>query len=70
MLLDPVVQSIISLTSSLRDQIVKSLYFITKYTEMFVENMREVFAMQKLHNFFNKNIGIFEKLTSENLTKR
>ena len=43
--------------------------------------MREAFAMQKLLTFFQqiakaslifsaKNIGIFEKLTSENLTKR
>ena len=33
--------------------------------------MREAFAMQKLLTFFSaKNIGIFEELTSENLTKR
>ena len=29
--------------------------FITKYTDIFYEKMREAFA-----NFFNKNIGIFE----------
>ena len=45
--------------------------FITKYTEIFVEKMREAFALQKLLTFFaTKNIGIFEKLTSENLTNR
>ena len=54
--LGPVVQSIVSLTSSLRDQ----LDFITKHTDIFVE---------KFH-FFNKNIGIFEILTFEILTKR
>ena len=28
--------------------------FITKYTDFFVEKIREAFAMQKLHIFFNK----------------
>ena len=33
--------------------------------------MREAFALQKLFTFFQQtNIGIFEKLTSKNLTKR
>ena len=46
--------------------------FITYYTEIFVEKMKDAFAMQKfLTFFFNKNnIGIFQKLSSENLTKR
>ena len=48
--LGPVVQSIISLTSSLRDQLV--FYFITKYTDIFV-------VMQTLLSFFNENIGIY-----------
>ena len=41
--------------------------FITKYTEIFVEKMREALASQI---FFNKNIGISDILTFEILTKR
>ena len=47
---------------------------ITKYTDIFffffVEKMKEAFAMQKLLTFFNKDIGVFEILKFENLTKR
>ena len=32
---------------------------ITKYTDIFVEKMREAFAVQKLTFFQQKNIGIF-----------
>ena len=42
-----------------------------------VEKMREAFAVEKLlycksfsHFFFNKNIGIFQMLTFEIITKR
>ena len=35
----PVIQSIVSLTSSLRGQLVKFFYHLTKYTEFFVEKM-------------------------------
>ena len=35
--------------------------FIIKYTDIFVENMRE--ATAKVLTFFNKNIGTFEILT-------
>ena len=36
----------------------------------FVEKMREVFVMQKLLTFFStKNIGVFQILTNESLTK-
>ena len=36
-----------------------------------LKKMREAFEMQKLLTFFQqKNIGTFEKLISENLTKR
>ena len=36
-----------------------------------LKKMREAIAAQKLLTFFStKNIGIFKKLTSENLTKR
>ena len=38
----PVVQSIVSLTSSLRGQLV---FFITKYTNIFVESMNVYFQM-------------------------
>ena len=68
----PVVQSIVSLTSLLRGQLVKCFTTLLPNTLIFFdEKMREVFALQKLLTFFSaKNIGIFEKLTSENLTKR
>ena len=52
--LGPVVQSIISLTSSFYD-------FITKYTDIFVEKMREVFAIQKLLTFFQQKILAYLK---------
>ena len=57
----PVVQSIVSLTSSLRGQLVK--YFRTlllNTLKFFVEKMREAFALQKLLTLFStKNIGKF-----------
>ena len=38
--------------------------FITKYTGIFVEKMREAFAMQKLLIFITtRNIGVFQMLT-------
>ena len=70
--LDPVVQSIVSLTSSLRGQLVKCLMeFLTKYTDIFVQKNERSFCTAKAsHFFFNKNIGIFEMLTFEILTSR
>ena len=53
----PVVQSILSLTSSLRGKLVK--YFMTLLLNtliFFVEKMREAFALQKLHTFFQQKI--------------
>ena len=53
----PVVQSIISLTSSLRGQLVK--YFTTlllNTLKFVVENMREAFAVQKLLTLFQQKI--------------
>ena len=48
-----VVQSIISLTSSLRGQLVKCLTTLYPTTLIFfVEKMREAFALQKLLTFF------------------
>ena len=43
--------------------------FITKYTDFFLTIERS-FCTAKAHIFSTKNIGLFEKLTSENLTKR
>ena len=52
-----VVQSIVSLTSSLRGQLVKCFTdFITKHTDFFVEKMREAFAMQKASHIFSTKI--------------
>ena len=70
--LGPVVHSIVSLTSSLGGQLVKCFMTLLSNTpKFFVEKMREAFALQKLLTFFQqKNIGIFEILMFEILTKR
>ena len=55
--LGPVVQSIISLTGSLRGQLVK--YFTTlllNTLKFFVEKVREAFALQKLLTLFQQKI--------------
>ena len=66
-----VVQSIVSLTSSLRGQLVKCFTTLLPNTLVFfVEKMGEAFAVQKLLTFSNKNIGISKILTFEILTKR
>ena len=45
--------------------------FIGKYTNIFIDKMREAFTMQKLLTFFStKNIGVFQILTFEILTTR
>ena len=66
-----VVQSIVSLTSSLRGQLVKC--FMTQLPNVlisFVEKIREAFALQKLLTFFSiKNVSIFQVLMFEILTK-
>ena len=50
-----VVVQIVSLTSSIRDQLV--FYdIITKHTEFFAEKMREAFALQKRLTFFSTKI--------------
>ena len=50
--LGPVVQSIISLTSSLRGQLVKHFTTLLLHTLIFfVDKMREAFALQKLFTF-------------------
>ena len=51
----PVVQSIVSLTSSLRGQLVKCFTTLLLITLIFfVEKMRAAFVIQKLLTFFNK----------------
>ena len=62
--LGPVVQSIVSLTSSLRGQQV-FCNFITKHTGIFVEKMRKASYI-----FSTKHIGIFKILMFDVLTKR
>ena len=53
----PVVQSINSLTTSLRGQLVKCFMFILPKTLIFfVEKMRKAFALQKLLTFFQQKI--------------
>ena len=65
--LGPVVQSIVSLMSLLRGQLVKCFTTLKPNTLIFfVEIMREAFAMQKLFTFSTKNIGLFEVLKFEN----
>ena len=56
----------VSLMSLLRDY-----DFITKYTEIFCWKNERSFcnAAKASHIFSTKIIGIFEKLTSENLTE-
>ena len=63
--LGPVVQSIVSLTSSLGGQLVRCFTTLLPNTMIFfVDKMGKSF----LH-FFDKNIGIFEIFTFEILTK-
>ena len=57
----PVIQSIISLTNSLRGQLVKC--FTT------LQQTLLIFFVESFPHFFNKNIGIGPILTCEILTK-
>ena len=53
----PVVQSIVSLTSSLRGQLVKCFTTLSPNTlQFFVDKMKEAFALQKLLRFFQQKI--------------
>ena len=53
----PVVQSIVSFTSSLRGQLVKCFTTLLPNTlNFFLEKMREAFVMQKLLTFFQQKI--------------
>ena len=64
--LGPVVQNIVSLTSSLRGQLVKC--FTTLLTNIFCWKNERSFCTS--HIFSTKNIGIFEILTFEILMTR
>ena len=58
----PVVQSIVSLTSSLRGQLVKCFMTLKTNTLIFfAEKMREAFALQKLLTFFQQKILAYFK---------
>ena len=53
----PVVQSIVSLTSSLRGQLVKCFMTLQpNILKFFVKKKREAFALQKLLTFFQQKI--------------
>ena len=62
----PVVQSIVSITSSLRGQLVKCYLTIKQNTQIFFVEKNE----RSFPHFFNKNIGIYDILKFEILTKR
>ena len=65
-----VVQSIVSLTNSLRGQFVKCFTTLVPNTlKFFVEKMREAFALQKLLTFFQQKI-LAQTLALEILTNR
>ena len=52
----PVVQSIVSLTSSLRELVKFFTTLLPNKLIFFVEKMREAFALQKLLTFFQRKI--------------
>ena len=56
----PVVQSIVNLASSLRGQLIKCFTTLSPNTlKFFVEKMREAFALQKLHTFFQQKVSAY-----------
>ena len=69
--LGPVVQSIVSLTSSLRGHLIKCFRTLQPNTLIFfVEKMREAFAMQKLPTFFQQEIWHFSDINVCNFNKK
>ena len=67
----PVVQSIVSLTSSLRGHLVKCLpLYNQKRWNFWLKKWEKLLHSKSFSHFFNKNICIFETLTFEILTKR
>ena len=68
--LGPIVQSIVSLTTLLRRQLVKYMWTTLSYTlSFFVEKMRIFCTTKDSHIFSTKNISVFVIFTFENLTK-
>ena len=64
--LGSVVQSIVSLTSSLRGQLVKCFTTLLPNTLIFLLNKCDkILHCKSFSHFFNKNIGIFQILTCE-----
>ena len=57
--LGPDVQSIVSLTSSLRGQLLSVLPLYNRIQIFFVEKIREAFALQKLLTFFQQKILVY-----------
>ena len=67
----PVVQSIVSLTTSLRGQLVKYMPTKLSNTLIFCWKKVRIFCSAKdSHIFSTKNINVFVIITLENLTKR
>ena len=67
----PVVQSIVSLTSSLRGHLVKCfMTLLPNILIFFYEKMSKAFTAKASHILSTKNIVLFEILTLEILTKR
>ena len=66
----PVVQSIVSLTSSLKGQLVQFFYdFVNKYTDIFCRKNESSFPTTKAsHTFSTKNIVVYKILMFEILT--
>ena len=70
-ILGPVVQSIVSLTSSLRGQLVKCFWtLLPNILKFLLKKCEKLLHCKSFSHFFNKNIGIFEILTFEILTSR
>ena len=69
--LGPVVQSIVSLTSSLGHQLVKYMPTKLSNTLLFLfEKCENLLHCKIFSHFFNKNNSVFVIFTFENLTKR
>ena len=68
---EPVVQSIVSVTISLRHKFFKQISAkVTNTLLFFVEKMLESFAVQRILTFFQQKITVFVILMFEILTKR
>ena len=59
----PVVQSVVSLTSSLRVISLTFSGFNIQYSDIFAEKMWVAFAVQKLLTFFQQKISAYLRIT-------